>query len=73
MSEATSGDQTTNPELLAELADDFAARFRRGERPSVNDYAGRYPALANEIHELFPALLVMEKCGFETLPMSLYQ
>jgi serine/threonine protein kinase/Tfp pilus assembly protein PilF len=42
------------------LADDFMARQRRGERPSVSEYVARHPELAEEIHEMFPVLLDME-------------
>ena len=47
--------------LLNQLADEFAARYRRGERPSLTEYADRYPALADDIRELFPALVGMEQ------------
>jgi serine/threonine protein kinase/WD40 repeat protein len=43
------------------LAEDFAARLRRGERPSVEEYAARHPELADDIRTLFPALLAMEQ------------
>ncbi len=48
---------------LAPLADEFLERYRRGERPSPEEYVARAPELAAEIRELFPALLVMEKLG----------
>src|SRR5215472_15142092 len=44
-----------------ELAEEFAARFRRGERPSVQEYIDRCPDLAEEIRELFPALVEVER------------
>src|SRR5262245_15597948 len=47
-------------DLLGELAEAFLDRHRRGERPSVEEYAAAYPELAGEIRRLFPALLVME-------------
>jgi serine/threonine protein kinase/WD40 repeat protein len=43
------------------LAEEFAERFRRGERPSLTEYTDRYPELAEQIRELFPALVVMER------------
>src|SRR5271165_5935773 len=46
---------------LDQLAEEFAARFRRGERPSLKEYADRYPELADEIHELFPAMVGLEQ------------
>src|SRR5262245_21746865 len=44
-----------------ELAEEFAARFRRGERPSLQEYIDRCPELADEIRELFPALVEVER------------
>ena len=35
-----------------ELAEEFAARFRRGERPSLQEYVDRCPDLADEIRQL---------------------
>jgi serine/threonine protein kinase/WD40 repeat protein/tetratricopeptide (TPR) repeat protein len=43
------------------LAEEFAERLRRGERPSLAEYTTRYPDLADEIRELFPALVIMEQ------------
>lgn len=51
--------QFENP--IDPLAEDFVARLRRGEHPSLTEYANRHPALATEIRELFPALVLMEK------------
>ena len=55
----TSTDDDTESQLLAELAEDFAARHRRGERPSVEEYAQQHPTLAEQIRELFPAMLLI--------------
>jgi eukaryotic-like serine/threonine-protein kinase len=44
-----------------ELAEEFASRFRRGERPSLQEYIDRNPDLADEIRELFPALVEVER------------
>ena len=48
-------------DLLDRLAEEFAARFRRGERPALKEYTDRYPELADEIRELFPALVKVER------------
>jgi serine/threonine protein kinase/WD40 repeat protein len=45
------------------LAEEFADRYRRGERPSLYEYTQKYPELADQIRELFPALAVMEELG----------
>jgi hypothetical protein len=47
--------------LLNRLADEFAARFRLGERPSLQEYIDRHPELANDIREFFPAVAEMEQ------------
>src|SRR5262249_5727023 len=44
-----------------ELAEEFAARFRRGERPGLQEYIDRCPEWAEEIRELFPALVAVER------------
>ncbi|HZU36495.1 MAG TPA: serine/threonine-protein kinase, partial [Gemmataceae bacterium] len=42
------------------LAEEFLERYRRGERPPLTEYTSQRPDLADEICDLFPALLVME-------------
>jgi len=48
-------------DLLDQLAEEFADRFRRGERPSLQEYTDRYPELAEEIRDLFPAMVKVER------------
>jgi WD40 repeat protein/serine/threonine protein kinase len=43
------------------IADEFVAAFRQGKRPSVEEFARRYPAQAEEIREILPALVLMEQ------------
>jgi hypothetical protein len=43
------------------LAEEFAARFRRGERPALSEYTQRYPDLAEDIRLMFPALVALEQ------------
>src|SRR5437870_1758233 len=47
--------------LLNRLADEFAARYRQGERPSLQEYIDRHPELADDIREYFPPLAEMEQ------------
>src|SRR5580698_5726551 len=44
-----------------ELAEEFAERYRRGERPSLQEYVDRFPEMAEEIREMFPALVEVEQ------------
>jgi WD40 repeat protein/serine/threonine protein kinase len=48
-------------DLLDRLAEEFAVRFRRGERPSLKEYLDRYPDLADDIREMLPAMVAMEQ------------
>ena len=52
-------DSDRNP--VEELAEEFVARYRRGERPALAEYTDRYPQWADKIRVLFPALVVMER------------
>ena len=46
---------------LDRLAEEFVQRYRRGEQPSLTEYCERHPEFADDIRELFPALVMMEK------------
>ena len=59
----TKSASTSGPDLFNRLADEFAERYRRGERPPLSEYTDKYPELADEIHELFPALVAIEQFG----------
>ena len=48
-------------EVINELADEFAERYRRGERPKISDYIIRYPAPEAEIREVLSALVHVER------------
>src|SRR5262245_37908550 len=48
---------------LDDLAQEFAARLRAGEHPSLQEYIERNPDLADDIRELFPALAQVEQAG----------
>jgi WD40 repeat protein len=47
--------------LLDQLVEEFAERYRRGERPSIQEYLDRYPDLSDDIRDLFPALAAVEQ------------
>ena len=55
---------------LGLIADAFVEEYRRGQRPSIEEYARRHPQLAEQIRDVFPTLLMVEdlKCddGAET-------
>src|SRR5262245_49871568 len=45
---------------LDELAEEFLERRRRGEKPTIDEYATRHPELAAEIRGTFHALAMIE-------------
>jgi serine/threonine protein kinase/Tfp pilus assembly protein PilF len=55
MSESSSD---VNP--LDALAEEFTARHRAGEEPSLDEFIARRPDLADDIRDLFPGLVLME-------------
>ncbi|HEV3340145.1 MAG TPA: serine/threonine-protein kinase [Pirellulales bacterium] len=52
-----SSDQRGPVELLA---DEFLARHKRGEKPTIKEYCDRHPDLAGEIRDVFEAVLMVE-------------
>lgn len=57
---------SSHSELIELLADEFAKRQRQGERPTIEEYAACHPEIADEIREVFPALVMME----QVIPVS---
>src|SRR5262245_57993844 len=53
---------------LGQIADEFVEAFRQGKRPSVEEFARRYPQHAEEIREMLPALVLMEKARAAEAP-----
>jgi WD40 repeat protein/serine/threonine protein kinase len=51
---------STARDPLERLAESFLERYRRGERPPLTEYTDAHPDLADDIRELFPALMEME-------------
>jgi WD40 repeat protein/serine/threonine protein kinase len=54
-------DASERDDLLDRLVEEFTARLRRGERPALKEYTDRYPELADEIRDLFPAMVQVEQ------------
>jgi serine/threonine protein kinase len=48
---------------IERLAEEFLTRYRGGERPALSEYTNQNPELADEIRDLFPVLVLMEKAG----------
>src|SRR6516165_167392 len=54
---SSSGDERSPVELLA---DEFLARCKRGEGPTIKEYCDKHPDLADEIRAVFEAVLMVE-------------
>ncbi len=54
-------DTTSDRNPVDVLADEFAARIREGEAPSIDEYVARHPELADDIRATFPSIAMMEK------------
>ena len=46
---------------VEQLAEAFLERYRRGERPSLDEYTSQHPELAEQIRLVFPALVMTTK------------
>jgi WD40 repeat protein/serine/threonine protein kinase len=46
---------------FGEIAEEFVEAFREGKRPSIDEFARRYPDHAERIRDVLPALVLMEK------------
>lgn len=47
--------------LIDQLAEEFAERFRKGERPSIQEYCDRHPQIADDLREMLPAMAEIEQ------------
>lgn len=64
-SEPTANPLPSEPETIDEVVEEFLARLRGGHQPTVNEYASRFPGLADELAELLPTIAAMEQLGTE--------
>jgi tetratricopeptide (TPR) repeat protein len=63
VSDAPVHDGVSLESLVAEVADEFLARQRRGERPAVEEYTARHPEHAAVIADVLAALRVVGLSG----------
>jgi eukaryotic-like serine/threonine-protein kinase len=57
----SSEDSVLDP--VGQLAEDFMARYRRGERPALSEYTDKHPELAERIRQVLPMMVMMEEAG----------
>jgi serine/threonine protein kinase/Flp pilus assembly protein TadD len=52
--------------LLGQIADEFTQRLNRGEHPDIEEYARRYPEMADLLRQILAALSVMGPAAAES-------
>lgn len=63
MSSTLSGLSSTSPPTLEDVVDEISDRIVLGESPTLAEYRGRFPDLADELAEFFPTLLALDDVG----------
>ncbi len=53
-------EHSSDRDPIEELAAEFTERCRRGEQPSIEEYASKHPSMADDIRELFPMIVQVE-------------
>ncbi|MEM7246795.1 MAG: protein kinase [Acidobacteriota bacterium] len=60
------GPPDSNEELLLRLEEEFEDALLRGERPSIDDYCERHPALADSLRPALQASLLLHDVGLDS-------
>jgi hypothetical protein len=66
----TGAADSRNLSVLGRLAEEFTNAVRAGRNPSIEEYANRYPDLADRVRELFPALILLEGAAQGNAPLE---
>jgi eukaryotic-like serine/threonine-protein kinase len=53
--------ESENYSLVDRLAEEFTTRYRQGDRPSIKEYLNRYPEIADDLRQLLPAMVEIER------------
>lgn len=56
-------EQNSECELIDQLAEEFTIELQSGLSPDIEDYALRFPDLADQIRDLFPTLKIIAKAN----------
>jgi serine/threonine protein kinase/Tfp pilus assembly protein PilF len=51
----------SEPDKVERLADEFLARYRAGERPSIDQFVGNDAEIADELRSLLKAIVILEQ------------
>jgi serine/threonine protein kinase/Flp pilus assembly protein TadD len=70
MSDAPVREDVSLETLVAEVADEFLARRKRGERPAVEEYARRYPQFAEVLLQVLSSLELVQLASEPAPPVA---
>jgi serine/threonine protein kinase/WD40 repeat protein/tetratricopeptide (TPR) repeat protein len=59
MNQVLTSTATAAESVLGEILDEFLERERRGEEPDIEEYAQRYPEMADVLRQMLPTLQLM--------------
>lgn len=62
-SEPTANPLPGEPRTIDEIVEEFLLHLRSGHHPTVDEYASRFPDLADELAELLPTIAAMDQLG----------
>ena len=60
MNDRISSQDQSAESLLGQAADEYSERLNQGESPDIEEYANRYPKVAELIRQVFPALNILK-------------
>jgi serine/threonine protein kinase len=63
MSDVASVEGADSEELVGRIADEFTDRVNRGETPDVEEYAQRYPQIADVLRVILPPIPILRRSG----------
>jgi serine/threonine protein kinase/Flp pilus assembly protein TadD len=65
MNEPSAAPNNSLEDVLGELAEEFTQRLKRGEQPQIEEYVQRFPAAADLIRQVFPALQALDQVALD--------
>jgi hypothetical protein len=65
MNEFSAAQDNSLEVVLGELAEEFTQRLKRGEQPQIEEYVQRFPAAADLIRQVFPALQALDQAALD--------
>jgi len=65
-------DSESFSDTILELAEEFVARYRNGERPSIAEYVHKHPQWEAEIRDVFSTLAAVERIAIDEESLNVF-